>query len=131
MKILDSDHCIALLRGKLDLRERVSALEELAITAISVGELAHGAHKSARAAENLARLDVLLATLTVLPYDELAARQFGTLKAGLESSGRRLSDLDLQIAAIVLQHGAPLISHNRQHFERVPALVLEDWLGDR
>jgi predicted nucleic acid-binding protein len=65
VKILDSDHCIALLRGKLDLRERVSALDELAITAISVGELAHGAHKSARAAENLARLDVLLAVLVV------------------------------------------------------------------
>ncbi|MBI5651378.1 MAG: hypothetical protein HZC40_13195 [Chloroflexi bacterium] len=55
MKILDSDHCVAILRGKLNL-EQISPTEELAITAISVGALTHGAHKSARAAENLARL---------------------------------------------------------------------------
>jgi predicted nucleic acid-binding protein len=67
MKILDSDNCIALLRGRLGLWERVAAREELAAIAISVGELVHGAHKSARAAENLTRLDVPLAALTVLP----------------------------------------------------------------
>lgn len=39
MKILDSDHWVALLRGKLDLRGRVAADEDLAITAISVGDL--------------------------------------------------------------------------------------------
>ena len=129
MKILDSDHCVALLRGKLDLRGRVSPLEELAVTAVSVGELAHGAHKSARAADNLARLDVLLAALAVLPYDEAAGREFGALKARLEGSGERLSDLDLQIAAIALRFTAPLLTHNRHHFERVPGLVLEDWLA--
>ncbi|HEX9114914.1 MAG TPA: type II toxin-antitoxin system VapC family toxin, partial [Anaerolineae bacterium] len=95
MKILDGDHCVAILRGKLDLRDRVSPLEELAVTAISVGELTHDAHKSVRAAENLAQLDVLLAAFTVLPYDDAAGREFGALKAGLERSGQRLSDLDL------------------------------------
>jgi tRNA(fMet)-specific endonuclease VapC len=129
MKILDSDHCVALLRGNLDLRGQAAPTEKLGVTAISVGELVHGVHKSARAAENLARLDVLLAALTVLPYDEGAAHQFGLLKARLEQDGMRLSDLGLQIASISLQHQAPLITHNQQHFERVPDLALEDWLA--
>lgn len=128
MKILDSDHCVALLRGYLDLRGRVSPAEELAVTAVSVGELVHGAHKSSRAAENLARLDVLLAAVTILPLDEGAARRFGLLKAKLERSGMGLSDLDLQIASVSLQQAAPLVTHNQQHFQRVPDLVLEDWL---
>ena len=128
MKILDSDHCIAILRGQLNLAERVAPTEELAVTAISVGELAHGAHKSARVAENLARLDVLLTTLTVLPFDERAARRFGGLKTDLERAGTLIGDLDLQIASIALENGAPLVTHNRQHFERVAALVIEDWL---
>jgi tRNA(fMet)-specific endonuclease VapC len=128
MRVLDSDHCVALLRGRLDLRGRVSPTEELAVTAISVGELTHGAYKSSRAADNLARVDVLLAAVTILPYDESAARQYGPLKAELERAGMRLSDLDLQIASIALQHGVPLVTHNRQHFERVPDLVIEDWL---
>ncbi|MBN2547717.1 MAG: type II toxin-antitoxin system VapC family toxin, partial [Anaerolineales bacterium] len=121
-------HCVALLRGRLDLQEHVAPDEELAVTAISVGELAHGAHKSQRAADNLARLDVLLAALVILPYDESAARQFGRLKAHLEQEGARLSDLDLQIAGIAIAQNAPLVTHNQAHFARLVDLSLEDWL---
>ena len=131
MKILDSDHCVALLRGLLDLESFAAPDEELAVTAVSVGELAHGAHKSQRAADNLARLDVLLAALIILPYDERAARQFGLLKAALEQRGERLSDLDLQIASIALAEDTPLVTHNQAHFQRLAALAnlrLEDWL---
>lgn len=131
MKILDSDHCVALLRGRLDLQGRAAPEEELATTTISVGELAHGAHKSQRSADNLARLDVLLAALLILPYDEAAARQFGWLKARLEQQGERLSDLDLQIASIAITQNAPLLTHNRAHFERMvglSGLQIDDWL---
>jgi tRNA(fMet)-specific endonuclease VapC len=128
VKILDSDHCVALLRGRLDLRGRMRPLEELAVTAISVSELSYGAHKSARVAGNLAQLDVLLAGLTVLPFDDGAGREFGALRGRLEFAGQRLSDLDLQIAAIALQFAAPLLTHNRGHFARIPGLALEDWL---
>ncbi len=128
MRILDSDHWVALLRGRLVLQGRVPPDEELAITVISVGELVHGAHKSSRTAENLARLAVLLATVTVLFYDEASARRFGLVKSDLERAGTPLSDLDLQIACIALQHNVPLVTHNRRHFERVSGLAIEDWL---
>lgn len=131
MKILDSDHCVALLRGRLDLGRYIRPHEELAITTISIGELTHGAYKSRRAADNLARLDVLLAALIVLPFDESTARQFGWLKARLEERGASLADLDLQIASIAIVHKAPLLTHNRAHFERVAELAplqLDDWL---
>lgn len=129
MKILDSDHCVALLRGDLDLRDRVSPTETLAVTAISVGELMHGVFKSSRIDENLARLGVLLAAVAVLPYDEVAAQQFGRTKAELERAGQKLGDIDLQIASIALTQGVPLITHNRRHFERLSDLIIEDWLA--
>jgi tRNA(fMet)-specific endonuclease VapC len=132
MKILDSDHCVAILRAKLDLTGRVAPDEELATTAVSVGELAHGATKSQRASDNLARLDVLLAALTILPYDEWSARRFGKLKAQLEQAGEMISDLDLQIASIALNQEAALITHNQKHFSLLASqagLVLEDWLA--
>jgi len=128
MKILDSDHCIAILRRRFDLRGKVSPDDELAVTAISVGEMTRGAHKSSRAADNLSRLDVLLSAMTILPFDEPTARRFGALKARLESEGAAMSDLDLQIASIALEHGAPLVTHNQRHFERIKDLPLEDWL---
>ncbi len=127
--MLDSDHCVELLRGRLDLRDYISPDEILAVTSITVAELSHGAHKSARPEDNLARLDVLLSTVTILPFDEEAAYRFGVIKAGLEKAGRPLADLDLQIAAISLAHDIPLVTHNQRHFARVPGLRLEDWMA--
>jgi tRNA(fMet)-specific endonuclease VapC len=128
MKILDSDHCVAILRGHLDLRDRVTPVEPLGVTAISVGELMHGVHRSAHKQENMARLSVLLAALVILPYDEAAARQFGRTKAALERIGAAIGDLDLQIAGIALARDVPLVTHNRRHFARVLGLNIEDWL---
>ena len=129
MRVLDSDHCIELLRGRLDLRGRVAADEVLGITSITAGELVHGAHRSAQRERNLARVEVLLAAVLVLPFDETAARTFGKLKAELESNGQRLDDLDLQIAAICLVTDSTLLTHNTRHFDRVVGLTLDDWLS--
>jgi tRNA(fMet)-specific endonuclease VapC len=131
VKILDTDHCVAVLRGRLDLRGYVQPDETLAITTISVAELSYGAHKSARPQDNLTRLEAFLANLLMLPFDEAIARRYGYLRAALEKGGQVISDLDLQIASIALEAGAPLLTHNRQHFERleqVAELRLEDWL---
>ncbi len=127
--ILDSDHCIAILRGGLDLTTHATPHDILYTTTISVAELTHGAHKSARARDNLARLEVLLAALTILPFDVSAARQFGALKAHLEQGGTPLADLDLQIASIALARQLPLATHNQRHFARVSGLLLDDWLA--
>jgi tRNA(fMet)-specific endonuclease VapC len=131
MKLLDSDHCVAILRGQLDLSSQTEVNEELAVSAISVGELVHGAHKSLHANENLARLDVLLSMLVSLPYDGNAARRFGQLKARLERAGETLDDADLQIASIALVYDTPLLTHNSLHFRRLETegLRLEDWLA--
>ena len=128
MKILDSDHCVALLRGQLDLRAFAAPDERLAITTISVAELSHGAHKSARRSDNLARLDVLFASVEILPFDAGAARRFGLLKANLERQGNIIADLDLQIACIAIDRRLTLVTHNQRHFQRVPDLTLEDWI---
>lgn len=128
MRILDSDHCIAILRKRIDLGEHISPGEELATTAISVAELTHGAQRSEHREDNLARLEVLLSALFVLPFDESAARRFGLLKAGLETTGELLDDLDLQIASIALENNLPLLTNNTKHFKRIEGLELQNWI---
>jgi tRNA(fMet)-specific endonuclease VapC len=128
MNLLDTDHCIAILRQQLDLRDHVSAEEELATTAISVAELTHGANRSQRRDDNLARLEVLLSALVILPFDDVAGRRFGTLKAELESRGEPLDDLDLQIASIAIETRSVLLTNNSKHFKRVSGLQLLNWL---
>ena len=129
MKILDSDHCVAILRGQLNPRDHTQPEDELAVTAISVAELTYGAYRSSRPAYNLARVDVLLAAVTILSFDEASGRAFGELRMQLEQAGNPLDVLDLQIASIALVHGFPLVTHNQRHFKRVPGLTLEDWMG--
>jgi tRNA(fMet)-specific endonuclease VapC len=129
MRILDTDHCIAILRQKLDLSDHVAADEELFITSIAVAELIHGADRSLHREDNLTRLEVLFAALTVLPFDETAGRRFGHLKAELEERGEPLDDLDLQIASIALEQDLPLATNNTKHFKRVRDLKLENWIG--
>jgi tRNA(fMet)-specific endonuclease VapC len=128
MRILDSDHCIAILRKRIDLADHISPDEELATTVINVAELAHGAQRSEHRDDNLARLEVLLSALFVLPFDESAARRFGLLKADLDATGEPLDDLDLQIASIALENNLPLLTNNTRHFARIGGLQLQNWI---
>jgi len=129
MKLLDTDHCIAILRGQLDINAHVPPQEELGTTAISVAELTHGAHRSLHKEDNLAKLEVLLSVLVILPFDEAAGRKFGELKAELEARGEPLDQFDLQIASIAIENDCELLTNNNRHFSRIGSLQLENWLA--
>lgn len=126
--ILDTDHCIAILRGKLDVSHRIEPTTSLYVTAITVSELVYGAHKSDRASAHLAQVDLLLDAVEILPFDEQPGRRCGEIKDALGRAGSPLAEPDLQIASIALHHALPLVSHNQRHFARVPGLNLVDWL---
>jgi tRNA(fMet)-specific endonuclease VapC len=60
----------------------------------------------------------------ILRFDQLAAGRFQQLRA----QKIRIGTMDLKIAAIVLQHGATLLSANLRDFRQVPGLLVQDWL---
>ena len=100
---------------------------EIAMSAVTVGELSHGAYRSADPAANLALLDELLATFVSLPFDEAAAESFGEQRATLAAAGKLIGPLDLQIASTALVRSLVLVTHNTAEFSRIPGLKLEDW----
>jgi tRNA(fMet)-specific endonuclease VapC len=63
---------------------------------------------------------------TVLDFDEDAYEQYFDLKG----SKLRAGTMDLRIAAIVLVHGATLLTRNMRDFEQIPGLKVEDWTKD-
>jgi tRNA(fMet)-specific endonuclease VapC len=126
--ILDTDHCIAILRGQLNVETQVASATPLFISAITVSELVYGAHKSDRPEHHLTQVTLLLDGVTVLSFDTEAAQRCGALKDALRRLGMPLSEPDLQIASTALIHMLPLATHNQRHFARVPALELVDWL---
>ena len=65
--------------------------------------------------------------MAILPFDTAAARRHGELKDILRRAGTPLANSTCGVS-ITLSHGLPLVTHNTAHFNRIPGLVLVDWL---
>jgi tRNA(fMet)-specific endonuclease VapC len=119
------------LRGR-DLAKARIALElqtgRLATTNVSVFELRSGA----KTPRERAKVDALVDALTVLPFDTPAADAAASIRLDLESRGKGLAMADYLIAGICVARSAILLTRNRDHFERVPGLILSSsWASDK
>ncbi len=130
MKLLDTDTCIHILRGNEAVIERRAATpDDVVTTWITAAELYYGAAKSNAPEKNRTLVQSFLSTLPVVGLDEAAVQVFGEAKALLERQGQRLADADLFIGAIAVAERATVVTGNRRHYERIPGIVLEDWIG--
>lgn len=133
MYCFDTDVLSAVLRRDppLDIVRRLAEVprEQQFTTAITVGELVYGAARrgSAGLAERVREL--VQSLVAILPFDEFAAEIYGSLRAELETQGKRLDEPNLRIASIALANDVTLVSGNERHFRRVPMLRLENWLA--
>ena len=100
----------------------------MAISAITLGELYHGAEKSTKLAQNLAVVEEFASLLEVLPYAAKASLHFGAIRSALEKVGRPIGINDLHIAAHARSEGLTLVTNNLAEFERVPGLLTENWV---
>ena len=110
--------------GVLD-KLRQQALQNVAVSSIVIHELRYGAFKSARQAENHARIDAL--RFEIVPFDAEDARQAGEVRAALARAGTPIGGYDLLIAGQALARNLILVTHNTREFDRVAGLRVEDW----
>lgn len=96
----------------------------IALSFVTVGELIFGARKRSWGTAKIADLERRLRGAVIVPYDRLLCDTYGRLKAETRAAGITVGDNDMWIAASAVRHNVPLITHNRRHFERIPALVL-------
>jgi tRNA(fMet)-specific endonuclease VapC len=73
-------------------------------------------------------LDVVQATLEILPYSTEAAEWHALERARLERLGRPPAFVDGQIAAIAATAGLVLVTHDTAGFSGFRGLKVEDWL---
>jgi tRNA(fMet)-specific endonuclease VapC len=100
----------------------------MAISAITLSELLHGVEKSERPAANLAVVEDFCSRIEVLPYGAKASMHYGAIRTALERIGKPIGVNDLHIAAHARAEGLTLVTNNVREFERVPALLFENWL---
>ncbi len=103
--------------------------EELAVSAISVAELAAGPHATQDVGERARRqerLQLVEATFDPLPFDAAAARSYGRIFATVEAGGRKARGrraVDLLIAATAAAVNLPLYTRNPNDFAGLEDIV--------
>lgn len=102
---------------------------EVAVSAVTLAELAAGPHATADRAERARRQDRLQraeATFEPVPVDGAVARAYGRVYAAVAAAGRRTRGrraLDLLIAATALAAELPLYTRNPNDFEELDSLL--------
>lgn len=101
----------------------------MAISAITLSELFHGAEKSQKVSENLSAIEDFCSRIEVLPYGSKASQHYGAIRSALEKVGQPIGINDIHIAAHARSEGLILVTNNMCEFVRVPALQVENWIS--
>jgi len=102
---------------------------ELAVSAVTLAELAAGPHATRNPAERARRQDRLQraeATFEPLPVDAAVARAYGRVYAAVAAAGRKARGrrtIDLLIAATAVAVGLPLYTRNPADFVELSDLL--------
>lgn len=108
--------------GRQYLREHGS----LSFSIITYYEIVSGLrHRDAR--KQLEGFFAFAACNRIIPMTRRSADLAAEHYARLRLQGTPLDDIDLLIAGIALAHGLVLVTRNRNHFDRIEGLTIEDW----
>jgi len=120
----------AIKHPKGPVHQRLQAIrgDEICTSIVVACELRCGAALR-NSAPLTAKVEALLANILVLPLDQGCDRHYGDIRTSLEKTGTPIGHNDLFIAAHAHALGLTLVTHNVREFERVPGLIVEDWLN--
>ena len=104
--------------------------QELVVSVFVRAELMEGAYSCRDPEADLRLLTAMLAPYPELPFDNQTVDRYARTRAALSKVGTPIGPINTAIAATALVHGCTLVTHNRQHFDRVPGLAVEDWQAE-
>ncbi len=119
--LIDSDCAIYAMRGEhFSLARRLNQCQpnEIAISAISFSEIALGTENGKPPPSHV--LEAFIRIIPVVPFDELAAREYAKLPF-------KRARFDRLLAAHALSIGAVVVTNNAEDFADVPGLRVENW----
>ncbi len=113
------------MRGDTDIVEALQRIDQIFISAISLGELYTGFRAGRRENQNRQELARFLDAprVTLLTIDAETAEFYAEILIRLKTQGTPIPTNDIWIAAAVFQHGLKLFTRDR-HFRNVTGLIL-------
>ncbi len=135
MACIDTTLLIDLVGSKNKQREKalfkidqlVQRNEMLVTTRFNVAELYVGIARSANPKSEEQVIRHLLKFISILEFDDVAARLFGQITAYLQIIGKPAGDMDVLIATTAMASNHILITRNAKHFTNIPELIVEEY----
>ena len=125
--ILDTNAVSALADRDPALHARLGEARGLAVTVITLGELAYGFRGSGARDELESWLrEHLLVRVDILSPDLSTIEHYADIRLELRRAGTPIPTNALWIAALVRQHSMPILSLDR-HFDRVSGVTRVGW----
>ncbi len=133
MYMLDTNICIYVLKKHSDkLRHKFKATKNICISSVTYGELCFGIENgdNFKSEDRWKELNLFTQKLLIEPWDEEAAKHYGAIRAILKKQGTPIGNNDLLIAAHALSLGFVMVTNNVREFNRVPDLIIENWVSE-
>jgi len=129
--MLDTNICIYILKNRTkELRQRFKASRDICISSVTYAELCFGIENGDNSlkTKRWSQLDLFTQNLEIMPWRENEARQYGIIRAYLKKQGIPIGNNDLLISAHARSLDIILVTNNEREFNRVPKLVIENWV---
>lgn len=101
--------------------------EQIAISTITQAELEYGIARSKNVDQNRIALLEFLFPFLLIDFDQMAAVQYGLIRASLEAQGKPIGSMDMLLAAQAKSMDLILVTNNEKEFRRIEGLKLENW----
>jgi len=132
--MLDTNICSFIMRQHTEsilntLQEHVEHRDRIVISAITYAELRFGAIGKKASPKHNRIIDEFLTRIdAILAWDQDAVEATTTIKKVLSDQGKPIGNNDSMIAGHAISKKCVLVTNNNKEFERVPGLLVEDWV---
>jgi tRNA(fMet)-specific endonuclease VapC len=108
----------------------LEAGEVVCLSVITEAEIRYGLAKRPDATALRERMEWFLAAVKVLSWGRDEAKAYGALRAKLESSGKSLGNMDMQIAAHAIAASATLVTNDKAFAQVDDLHATVNWATD-
>jgi tRNA(fMet)-specific endonuclease VapC len=128
--LLDTCTVSDFVRGETGVLARIKSISPavLAVSVITRMEIEYGLLLNPARARKLAPLlEAMMASISVLPFEDADASAAAAIRANLHQRGQPIGAYDIQIAGCGVARGLIVVTSNAAEFERVSGLRVENW----
>ena len=132
--MLDTNICSFIMREQPEavlkrLEQAVLRRQRIVVSAITYAEMRFGSTGKKASPRHARLVEAFCNRLdAVLPWDRAAVDATTEIRSALFAAGTPIGPNDTAIAGHAIAAGAVLVINNTREFERVPGLVLENWV---